>query len=516
MKKNESGQIIVILAVALVAILGITALAVDGSMIYAERRDDQSTADSAALAAAQAASASPTCATAQTAAIQKAQQYASQYEGVVLANDATSPSRVEATCNADNSKLTIKVMVTSNTNTTFAKMVSRNQLQTRVEASSQVTFGSTAFAGGNGLIALGKTCDGEGGIYASGGEMAGAYVENGGIYSGSCLSASGSAKILSSNGPIGYGGKTTTIFMAGTQKQYTGANGLIFAHNAPAFIAVDSDLKVTTKEAQLKDGIIPNMTIFPQATWPIPEVVDYSGLTVPAMPAPDCASLPVQNPTFDWKPLTIYPGRYPNGITQGSGTLNLVPGTYCIGASKDVYLSQSAIEASGTRFYFEGAGSFTFTGYQTLRMDDSTIYLTNGNFVISNGTFSADRISIYIRQGNFTLSNGNYGVHMTPCDSNGCGVSPGLKGLLLNMDKTYNTAGKIDIINGNGTHFIQGTMFAPNAKAIVSGGTSTVAINVQMIAKRIDLSGSGRLFMSLDTDGLYSATGGAGSIELLK
>ncbi|MBA4384915.1 MAG: hypothetical protein C0410_09280, partial [Anaerolinea sp.] len=39
MKTQEKGQIIVVLAVALVAILGITALAVDGSMIYSERRE---------------------------------------------------------------------------------------------------------------------------------------------------------------------------------------------------------------------------------------------------------------------------------------------------------------------------------------------------------------------------------------------------------------------------------------------------------------------------------------------
>lgn len=85
------------------------------------------------------------------------------------------------------------------------------------------------------------------------------------------------------------------------------------------------------------------------------------------------------------------------------------------------------------------------------------------------------------------------------------------------MDKIYNTTGVLNILNGgNGDHRVQGTMFAPNAKVTISGGTTTNAVNVQLIAKRIDMSGSGRLFMNLNTDGLYSQTGGAGSVELLK
>jgi len=54
-KLEEKGQIIVILALGMVAILAITALAVDGSLLYNQRRQDQNTADSAALAGAGAA-----------------------------------------------------------------------------------------------------------------------------------------------------------------------------------------------------------------------------------------------------------------------------------------------------------------------------------------------------------------------------------------------------------------------------------------------------------------------------
>lgn len=48
-QNNESGQLLVILAVALVVLLGFTALAVDGGAILADRRTDQNGADAATL-----------------------------------------------------------------------------------------------------------------------------------------------------------------------------------------------------------------------------------------------------------------------------------------------------------------------------------------------------------------------------------------------------------------------------------------------------------------------------------
>lgn len=52
-KRNlERGQAIVLLAVTIVVLLGFTALAIDGGMVYADRRRAQNGADAAALAGA--------------------------------------------------------------------------------------------------------------------------------------------------------------------------------------------------------------------------------------------------------------------------------------------------------------------------------------------------------------------------------------------------------------------------------------------------------------------------------
>jgi hypothetical protein len=51
-RKNEHGQALIILVLAMVALLGFTALAIDGGMAYAERRHAQNSADASALASA--------------------------------------------------------------------------------------------------------------------------------------------------------------------------------------------------------------------------------------------------------------------------------------------------------------------------------------------------------------------------------------------------------------------------------------------------------------------------------
>ena len=50
---NEKGQVVIIAALLIVSLLGMTALVVDVGSIYEERRQTQTVADAAALAGAQ-------------------------------------------------------------------------------------------------------------------------------------------------------------------------------------------------------------------------------------------------------------------------------------------------------------------------------------------------------------------------------------------------------------------------------------------------------------------------------
>ena len=521
MKTQEKGQIIVILAIALVAVLGITALAVDGSMIYQERRDDQTTADSTALSAAQTASASISCSAARTAAINQAILYASAQEGVALVNDTTSPNRVEATCSADNTSLTIKIVVTSNTPTTFAKMVSRNLLQTRVESTSQVNFGSGVFAGGSALWSTGPTCDANGGIWLSG--TAVIKIRGGGAYSKSCISvASSPSGVMSNSAPIYYSGTTgtnVTQVNVGSKVVYlgepgkSGSNGLMLARWQDAYVLIQPDLILPTGyDYQVNPA--PN-SLIPEAVWPIAVPIMATPTFTDVMSPQTCSGL-TDKGTPASTTTSYSEGLYTSITVAPTADATFGSGVYCIKPGGSVSFQQKNVTANNAIFYFQGAGSFNITGgVKTVTMNNSSIYMTNGDIDVSQGTFNAQSITMYLKQGSFWLRNGAYGATLFApnCNNSACGVGPSIKGVLIYMDPA--NTGTFNVINGNGTHNLIGTIYAPNALAVLDGGTRSVTNDIQLIAKRIELSGSATITMDTDNGDLYA--GGTGtSVELLK
>lgn len=521
MKNKEEGQIVVILALALVALLAITALAVDGSMIYQERRNDQTTADSTALSAAQTASASISCAAARTAAINQAITYASAQEGVALVNDTNSPNRVEAACSADNRSLTIKIVITTDTPTTFAKMISRNQLQTKVESTSQVNFGSGVFAGGSALWSTGPTCDANGGIWLSG--TAVIKIRGGGAYSKSCISvASSPSGVMSDSAPIYYSGTTgtnVTKVTIGSKVEYlgvagqSGSNGLMLAKWQNAYALIEPTLNLPTGyNYQVNPS--PNASI-PEAVWPIVVPIMPNPVFTDAMTAQTCSGLtdfgtPASTTT------SYTEGIYTSITVAPTADATFGSGVYCIKPGGNVTFQQKNVNALNTKFYFQGTGSFYITGgVKTVTMDNSSVYITNGDFDVSQGTFNAKYITIYLKQGSFWLRNGAYGATLLApnCNNSACGVGPSIKGVLIYMDPA--NTGTFNVVNGNGTHHLTGTIYAPNALAVLDGGTSSVTNDIQLIAKRIELSGSAAITMDTDNGDLYA--GGTGtSVELLK
>ena len=158
-KKFESGQIFVFLVIAMVALLGFTALAIDGSLIYNQKRQDQSTADSAALAGAASAARyinsakSFTCDSTVTGGT----------AGVDVAAKATAASvgssTVTFTCGTDATTgkqyLDIHTVVTSTVKTYFLKIVSSQAQTTTAGATARVTPGTSGpLFGGSALVSL--------------------------------------------------------------------------------------------------------------------------------------------------------------------------------------------------------------------------------------------------------------------------------------------------------------------------------------------------------------------------
>ena len=286
-RRAEKGQVIVIIALSIVVIIGMTALAIDGSRYYADRRSSQAAADSAALAGAGAAAeyiknyspgefycGSALGAEATTKAILAAINNAAK-DGVTLSADPGAQSHVDVSCDTDGFRryLDIHVQVTSATELAFGKVITNQDLVGQVEAVTRV-YPQENLAYGNAIASLSPNCD-DGGIYLDGGSEITIY--DGGVFSNSCLSGKGNISLVVSDAKIQYMDDFTTTGLA---------------YFSPAPVAAAEPL--------------PTIEIDP----------------------PDCSSLSVKGAVQTSQNIT--PGIYPNMSLNAGSVVNMAPGLYCL------------------------------------------------------------------------------------------------------------------------------------------------------------------------------------------
>jgi len=328
MKKNqeEKGQILVILAIALVAILGITALALDGSLILNDRRDDQSVADSAALAGASAAvqilkdyppnqfyCGSILANNAATASILAGQGYALS-EGITLIQNDTA-NGISVTCGTKNYRtfLDIKITVSTTRKTTFGKIIGIDQLQTKIEATSRA-YPKETLAFGNGIASLSNSCGSIGGIDVTG--TGSIEVVGAGIFANSCLTGSGNIDIVVENGQISF---------------YTAYTPPSSGSVSPAPVKVNQKLPLFTVP-------LPNCSKVPNYSSPVS--VTHSG--------------------------TINPGNYSQIKLSGTEELIMTPGLYCMTGDFST-TGQVKITGEGVTIYFK-SGQFDTSGSSLINL----------------------------------------------------------------------------------------------------------------------------------------------------
>jgi len=343
-RKSERGQSIVILALALVGLLGFTALAVDGGMAYNERRLAQSAADAASLAGARAASTSleaagfvydtnlDSCAGGTPADVTTAMGVA---ESAAVARAGTNTYSIDTDLTDTNGVnasfgcqdygpwadkyIDVRTMVTRDIPMAFVQLFLPQGLRNTVESVARLRP-RTVFYYGNAVVALKETCDNDpgnkGGVTFGGSNTT--TVTGGGVYSNACMVRSGHSPIT-----------------------------------APSF--------------SYRSGDAPS----PQTS---PPAQNVGGPPLPPfdVPEPRCDLLPL-NPargkdTTNHDLTIYYPGRYTNtitahgnyDITRDRGTkIRLEPGLYCL--SNGMTLNGGFIEGNGVTLYLTG-GDFQTNG----------------------------------------------------------------------------------------------------------------------------------------------------------
>ena len=161
-KTTEKGQALILIAFAALGLFAFAALAIDGSMVFSDRRHAQNAADTSSLAAALEIARNKDWDT--TVRLAKARSASNGYldDGttsvveVYLCNDA------RATCTAlpVNAKPEeyVQVKITSHVNTYFARVLGFTEMVNHVNAVAHVVPGyRQSVFGGNALVALNKT-----------------------------------------------------------------------------------------------------------------------------------------------------------------------------------------------------------------------------------------------------------------------------------------------------------------------------------------------------------------------
>jgi hypothetical protein len=146
--KTEQGQALILIVLSVVALIGLTGLAVDGGLAYADRRQAQNAVDTAALSAALAYIRGEDL---QTAALQVAAQngYPCDEDHTVVVHHPP----VNGTYTGNEQY--IQVVITSRVHAHFGPVVGINEINNKVEAVSRakpVTQDNMVF--GNAIVAL--------------------------------------------------------------------------------------------------------------------------------------------------------------------------------------------------------------------------------------------------------------------------------------------------------------------------------------------------------------------------
>lgn len=337
---SERGQALVLLAFGIIALLGFAALAIDGGMVYADRRHAQNAADAASLAGGAAASQVAenyeitieefSCGNSHvTSAANNAVQAAisrANSNGFTIDGDISDKHGVTVECvdNLNNGfyvqkYLDIRVFITIETETTFAHFVYKGPLVNTVQAVTRIRPQSPLVYG-QAIVGLNPAaCDGNNnGVIIDGSSSI--NINGGGVFSNGCLRANGNnLSVLVENGNVGYAGN------------FQNNTGPVNIQPTPAWVD----------------------------TGPLPE---SSAL----LPPPDCSSLPnLSNQNGRYNGL-IEPGRYNKVKLNGDAQL-VGGGLYCI-----------------------MNGDFD-TGNYNLSIDESngkigvTIFLEVGKFLTSGG-----------------------------------------------------------------------------------------------------------------------------------
>ncbi|HXF85772.1 MAG TPA: pilus assembly protein TadG-related protein [Anaerolineales bacterium] len=452
--KSERGQALILIAFGIVALVGFTALAVDGGRVLSDRRHAQNAADTAAFAAALAKINGEDY---QSAGQNRAQSNGYNNDAdstveVILCSNAPASDPCTGLPPAANPAEYIRVRITSDVPMTFARVLGRNEVTNIVEAiaKAQGTTSSTLF-GGAALVSL---------------KQSGTAFSGNGNFS---LDVNGSGIFSNSN--------------SNCSTQFTG-NGTI---------QVDTAITIASGGTQCRNGnlVVPNPVAGAQVPYP-PNI---------SVPEPSFTCPVGENRSGN----TFNPGTYNATTINTNGIVTFTPGNYCFNGSISINGNVNVI-ANNVNFRIN-SGQFSINGNSTFTCNNMLVYGAGGSGMHfnGNGSNSCTNVTFYMASGD-VYWNGNVANTFT------APTSGDYKGLLIYMP--YGNNSNL-IINGNSGNQLTGSIIAISSPITINGNSGTNGLHTQIIGYEISLAGNSNTIINFDASEQYNPPSSP-TIELTK
>jgi len=447
-KSLERGQALILIALAAVGLFGFSALAIDGSRVFSDRRHAQNTADTSVLAAALArirASSSPDPAVVNAATfaagIERAESngYANDSDSTVevhLCNEANLNPPCEGLPGGADKSEYIQVKIVSTIPTTFARVIGRTHVTSLLTAIAHAESGvPSPLVNGHALASLKP--DGDSTIGGNG--VVHLDVNNSGVFNNSQNNCG-----TQINGASGsYTVDTAFEFVSGTYCSGAGNNQLNPVQQASQ---------------------IPYPPII---TLPTPSII--------------CSGNGSRTENTTTQTVTYTPGNYPSGDSLNySGKIHFSPGNYCFGGNVSINGTADII-ANDVRFLIT-SGEFTTGGTSTLTCNDMLVHINGGTGMRFNGNSRVycNNVTFFASTGDISWS-GNVGIRLFAPTG---GV---YENVLIYMP--YGNNSRLSI-QGNSSNELTGSIIAVSSDIEIRGNSGTTGLHSQIIGYTVTLAGS--------------------------
>ena len=439
---SERGQALVIIALAAVVLFGFTALAIDGSAKFSDRRHAQNAADTAALAGALSLVNNETTVICNTLkeweckAFLRAEDngyddFTNNEVWVFQCNDPDrlDPSVPDLDCGAyEDNENYIEVIILSHVNTTFARVFGWDQFHNLVQA---VTLAKPAskLADGAMIISYDPHPNCSSGFGTGGGSM----------------DISGNANIHLSGGGIFLNSQEACGFRSPSCPNITITGGA--GVNSAAVSPIDN--------------------------------IDQDGCTSPSPEHPDQVPLAIPEDVYiPDEPTTCNDVATARNDPVGSDTYIITPGYY-----ED--FPQRSINGN-------------IVGNRKNIIMEAGVYCVGGDISWNGGTFlsldGSSGVTIYIKKGyKFSLASNS------PVTLYASHLGTDYDGYLIIQDGTPTSIEQFCTINGGAYLDIEGVVFAPYCNIKVNGDSSSTAyINAQLVGWHLLIDGGAGINFNYD------------------